>query len=152
MSPPGPAPTTAPTPSEPADMRSCKTAEDCVPVWCKCECSGCGGFSYDDVVNKAYEATWHELKGCQQMGACPEVCCAPCRLVCEAGTCVVKRGLKDNRKPPVGDVKGIVRVTYLSESEKREIVRKPKPIKHFADVVSGSSLDTIREDRYVVLG
>lgn len=107
-----PGATTAPT-TDPAVMRACQTASDCVPVRCRCKCSGCGGFAYDDVVNKAHENEWYERKGCPKQVACAEVCCVPSRLACEAGQCVVKAGERDDRKPPAPASQGVLRVTYL---------------------------------------
>jgi len=73
-------------------MYSCSDASDCVAVGCGCRCSGCGGFSFDEIINKDYTDHWHELKGCEQADPdepviCPMVCCTPGEIVCVDGTC-----------------------------------------------------------------
>ena len=75
------------------EMKSCNTKEDCVVVDCGCSCSGCGGFSYDDAVNKEYEKSWYLANNCEKTAdkKCPEVCCLAAELVCENNQCMVKR-------------------------------------------------------------
>ena len=85
--PPGktqPPETTAATAEE---MRKCDTADDCVPVGCKCDCSGCGGFSSEDIVNKKYEDAWYQNHKCEKLQLCLEVCCQPRTIVCENNVC-----------------------------------------------------------------
>jgi hypothetical protein len=73
-----------------SDMRSCASAGDCVPVGCSCTCSGCGGFSFEDVVNKKCEDRWYHRHDCKPTHVCPEVCCPPRTLACENRMCSVK--------------------------------------------------------------
>lgn len=69
-------------------MRQCQTAADCVPVACTCTCSGCGGFSSEDIINKHSEQAWYQQHQCNPSRViCPDVCCRSRRLVCEAGRC-----------------------------------------------------------------
>ncbi len=70
------------------DMHECSSASDCVAVGCSCSCSGCGGFSSDDVINRASEQQWYEEQQCEPAHVCPEVCCPPRTIQCEAGRCV----------------------------------------------------------------
>jgi len=76
----------AKTPTE-GEMRTCDTAADCVPVGCACHCSGCGGFSSEDIVNKKYEDLWYESHACEKDRMCLEVCCQPLTLICENALC-----------------------------------------------------------------
>ena len=76
----------------PEDIRYCEKAEDCVHVGCSCGCSGCGGFDYDDVVNKKYEDLWYMQENCSKTKTCLMVCCPPRYVDCENNTCVVKQG------------------------------------------------------------
>lgn len=68
----------------------CDTTSDCVPVGCRCHCSGCGGFSYEDVVNKDYVDKWYDEHNCSPARVCPEVCCTPVVTACEDNSCKVK--------------------------------------------------------------
>ena len=74
------------------DFYSCNNASDCVPVDCSCSCSGCGGFSYDEIINKKYVEEWYEMKGCSSPQICPMVCCSPMKIVCDEGRCDVLLG------------------------------------------------------------
>ena len=74
------------------DISYCVIASDCVAVECECDCIGCGGFSYDDVINRQYINTWHERQGCEPAEFCPDVCCPPRTIVCENNLCAVKEG------------------------------------------------------------
>jgi len=80
----GQAPVKTPTEEE---MRTCGTADDCVPVGCSCDCSGCGGFSSEDIVSKKYEDLWYEKHACEKEKMCLEVCCPDRTVVCESGLC-----------------------------------------------------------------
>jgi len=71
------------------DMKHCVSDQDCVPVECGCSCSGCGGFSYDDVVNRKYVATWYKQQRCNQAEICPMECCPKNEIACENNVCVV---------------------------------------------------------------
>ncbi len=73
------------------EMMRCEADGDCVPVGCGCSCSGCGGFSYEDVVNKKFENIWYKEHDCKKATICPKVCCEPSRTVCENKKCVVKK-------------------------------------------------------------
>jgi len=76
----------------------CSIPSDCVPVVCECECSGCGGFDYDDVVNKTMVDKWYQ-EHCPNDGRqCPQVCCKELtEIACENNTCVVEtQVLTDN--------------------------------------------------------
>lgn len=80
-----------PTPIE--EMKKCQTADECTPVLCHCYCSGCGGFSSEDIVNEKYAQEWKRQHGCENKEiACPAVCCAPSNvtLACENGYCTTK--------------------------------------------------------------
>jgi hypothetical protein len=70
-------------------MRKCEVNSDCVPVKCTCGCSGCGGFDYDDVINKKYVKWWHIKEWCSPENTCPEVCCTPKEAICENNSCTV---------------------------------------------------------------
>ena len=65
-----------------SEMKYCKSAEDCMPVGCGCSCSGCGGFSYDDIVNKKYADLWYKQNKCEPAKICPTVCCPQRSIVC----------------------------------------------------------------------
>jgi hypothetical protein len=67
----------------------CESNDDCVPVSCTCTCAGCGGFDYEDVVNKSYEDAWYENAGCSHPEVCPSVCCSPKKILCVENTCDV---------------------------------------------------------------
>jgi hypothetical protein len=69
---------------------SCQTAADCVHVGCGCKCSGCGGFDYEEVINKNSEEEWYQQRNCQKPTICPQVCCNPVTIACEDNTCVAK--------------------------------------------------------------
>ena len=71
-------------------MVACLTVDDCVAVDCGCSCSGCGGFSYDTVVNKKYEGVWYYERSCEKPELCPQVCCKPAEIVCENNMCGVR--------------------------------------------------------------
>ena len=72
------------------EMKYCEFDSDCVPVGCVCTCSGCGGFSYEDIINKKYTNAWYYQKNCKPAEICPMVCCGPTKAVCENNMCVVK--------------------------------------------------------------
>ncbi len=72
------------------EMKYCEYDSDCVPVDCGCSCSGCGGFSYEDIVNEKYQKTWHAQNNCKAAEVCPEVCCPEMKVVCENNRCNVK--------------------------------------------------------------
>ncbi|MFH1506006.1 MAG: hypothetical protein ABIE94_03360 [archaeon] len=74
-------------------MKYCTSADECVPVGCTCGCSGCGGFSYEDIVNEEYVDEWYSLQGCEPVDTCPEVCCMAATIACENNVCVVKSGV-----------------------------------------------------------
>ncbi|MEM4500118.1 MAG: hypothetical protein QXD62_02095 [Candidatus Woesearchaeota archaeon] len=73
----------------PEEWFYCETADDCVAVDCGCSCSGCGGFSYDEVINKKYETEWYMLKKCQKSKICPMVCCPQRTIECVSNKCTV---------------------------------------------------------------
>ena len=73
-------------------MKYCINDNDCTPVDCGCSCSGCGGFSYDDVVNKKYADAWYSQQCCKPAKICPLVCCPLRKVSCENNVCVVKEG------------------------------------------------------------
>lgn len=75
----------------PEVSKQCDTPEDCVPVGCECTCSGCGGFSYEDIVNKDSVDAWYLIHDCSPPQVCPEVCCPPMEKVCENNVCAVKQ-------------------------------------------------------------
>lgn len=67
-----------------------------MPVVCECYCSGCGGFAYDDIVNKEYKDEWHEQQGCvfdEVPQPCLEECCPPRSVACENNQCTVIEGV-----------------------------------------------------------
>lgn len=61
-------------------------------VECGCSCSGCGGFSYSDIVNKKYADKWYEKHNCERSypRLCPMVCCPARTLTCNFFMCGVK--------------------------------------------------------------
>jgi hypothetical protein len=71
------------------EMKFCKTENDCVPVGCKCECSGCGGFDYEEVVNKKYVDQWYQKQGCEPTSICLEECCPGREVACQDQRCIV---------------------------------------------------------------
>lgn len=71
-------------------MKYCETKEDCVVVDCSCSCSGCGGFSYDDAINKKYTEAWYTKNLCTKSRVCPTECCPRSEIVCENNLCIVK--------------------------------------------------------------
>jgi len=71
-------------------MRQCYSAADCEPVGCGCDCSGCGGFSFEDMVNKQYVNSWYKQKSCKPADVCPMVCCMARTIACESNICVAK--------------------------------------------------------------
>lgn len=81
-----------PAPAPADEWKACHEAEDCVAVGCTCSCSGCGGFSFKDVISKDFEEAWYEEKGCERVHVCPEVCCDPMTIVCQDGLCGVVAG------------------------------------------------------------
>lgn len=73
------------------NMSRCDSASDCIPVECGCSCSGCGGFGYDEIVNKSCEDKWYKNQNCSPSAFCPDVCCpGEMTIECENKTCVVK--------------------------------------------------------------
>ncbi|NIM47191.1 MAG: hypothetical protein GTN40_03470 [Candidatus Aenigmarchaeota archaeon] len=72
------------------DFYSCTQDSDCTNVGCGCNCSGCGGFSYDEIINKKYVNEWYQEHNCSPPEFCPAVCCQPMTIVCENNTCGVK--------------------------------------------------------------
>jgi hypothetical protein len=84
----------------PADFgknwKYCEGAEDCVSVGCTCDCVGCGGFSYQDVVNAEFEADWYDNAQCAKPDICPEVCCSPRKILCTENICQVVELLEDD--------------------------------------------------------
>jgi hypothetical protein len=76
-------------PVSPDKMKFCETESDCIPVGCKCECSGCGGFDYDEVVNKKYVDHWYLNQGCEPPSFCLEVCCPVREIACQNQRCIV---------------------------------------------------------------
>ncbi len=85
-------PVAVPAPAPADEWKACHEAEDCVAVGCSCSCSGCGGFSSEDVISKDFEEAWYEEKGCERVHVCPEVCCDPMTIVCQDGLCGVVAG------------------------------------------------------------
>lgn len=75
-----------------ADPKYCATVDDCVPVGCGCYCSGCGGFSYEDVVNAGHHDAWYEQHDCEPPMYCIEVCCPAVEITCESNLCGVEPG------------------------------------------------------------
>lgn len=87
-------------PSTPETVyRACEVDDDCLPVECSCKCSGCGGFSYEDVVNKKYAQWWYQSHQCLPNKNCPMVCCPAVFTVCENQLCQVKPKTKENIPP-----------------------------------------------------
>jgi hypothetical protein len=76
-------------PSSLEEMKSCESPEDCVPVGCGCSCSGCGGFDYDEIINKKYTEEWYSQQECSPPEICPQVCCQPMEIKCENNVCGV---------------------------------------------------------------
>lgn len=77
-------------------MRYCDSVDDCVPVGCTCRCSGCGGFSSEDIINKKYEELWYRKNNCTKPFQCPTVCCFPAKtIVCLDNTCSAIRTPND---------------------------------------------------------
>lgn len=76
-------------------MKYCVADSDCVPVKCICRCSGCGGFSYEDIVNKKYVDAWYYQQGCKPPQICPAKCCLPRTIACENNVCVVKEMVRE---------------------------------------------------------
>ena len=74
--------------AEAEGWRACETVDDCSIVRCGCSCSGCGGFSADDLVNVAHVDDWYTAAGCNEALICPMVCCPPRELVCHQGQCI----------------------------------------------------------------
>jgi len=72
------------------DMKRCEVTEDCVAVGCSCYCSGCGGFAFDDIVNKEFADAWYRQYDCRPAEVCPEVCCPPVVIACENKVCTTK--------------------------------------------------------------
>ena len=93
---PTPSTTTTSTITIQDPSKYCTSAKDCVPVMCSCHCSGCGGFSYEDIVNKKYVDKWYKEHNCSPAIACPMVCCPPVIKVCEDNTCKVKPRTREN--------------------------------------------------------
>jgi len=78
------------------EMKQCERAGDCVPVTCLCTCSGCGGFSYQDVVNRNYQEAWYTQNNCPgnfPAMRCPQVCCIPVQITCEDNRCMAREGV-----------------------------------------------------------
>ena len=73
------------------EMVGCATAADCVPAECSGHCSGCGGFSFEEIINKKSEKAWYYQKGCRKPlpgeMLVPMVCCSPGEIVCAKGNC-----------------------------------------------------------------
>ncbi len=69
------------------DWRACTTTDDCAIVRCSCSCSGCGGFSADDIVHGDHVQDWYSAAGCSEALICPMVCCPPSELACLEGQC-----------------------------------------------------------------
>ncbi|MDD5221492.1 MAG: hypothetical protein PHV47_02750 [Candidatus Pacebacteria bacterium] len=73
----------------PEEMRVCDVNEDCIPVGCNCTCSGCGGFSYEDIINKEYKNDWYAQNNCSEPEICPMVCCEPAEIRCLNNQCSI---------------------------------------------------------------
>jgi hypothetical protein len=71
------------------EMKFCETESDCIPVGCKCDCSGCGGFDYEEVVNKEYVDQWYLDQGCVPTSICLEECCPGREVACQNQRCLV---------------------------------------------------------------
>lgn len=74
------------------EMKYCENANDCTPVSCGCKCNGCGGFDYQDVINKKFVEEWYSQQNCLKPTICLQVCCQPTTIGCENNRCVAKRG------------------------------------------------------------
>lgn len=74
------------------EMKYCKRNNDCVPVGCTCSCSGCGGFPYEEIINKKFTKLWYLQHLCKKPTFCLERCCPPRIAVCENNQCIVKEG------------------------------------------------------------
>lgn len=72
-----------------SNWKNCVNSDDCVQVGCECNCMGCGGFDYQDVVNKEYEDAWYDAHRCSKLKECPKVCCPPRKVLCADNTCQV---------------------------------------------------------------
>jgi len=69
------------------DFYSCSQDSDCINVGCGCHCSGCGGFSYDEIINKKYVNEWYQEHNCSPPQVCPMVCCPAMKIICEDNVC-----------------------------------------------------------------
>ena len=67
---------------------SCKYDEDCVGVYCDCDCSPA---IYKDTVNSASEEAWYQKQGCDKPSSCPETECVSINFnsVCVENSCVL---------------------------------------------------------------
>ena len=70
--------------------KQCGQDSDCVPVGCNCTCSGGGGFSYEEVVNKMHEDWWYTSHKCEKPTICNDEGCPQMKLRCENNECTVK--------------------------------------------------------------
>lgn len=70
------------------EIRYCLTANDCVPVGCSCHCSGCGGFSYEAIVNEKFANLWYTQHKCKPSAMCTENCCVPKIIQCKNNQCL----------------------------------------------------------------
>jgi len=77
-------------PYYPRGMKYCESKNDCVPVGCGCSCSGCGGFSYEDVINKKFFDQWYQQHNCEPPRICLMVCCPQTTIVCENNRCAAE--------------------------------------------------------------
>lgn len=68
----------------------CEANNDCVPVGCNCSCSGCGGFSYEEIINKNFVDKWYQQHNCVPPKICLTVCCPQRTVTCESNKCGVK--------------------------------------------------------------
>jgi hypothetical protein len=69
---------------------SCQTVADCVHVGCGCKCSGCGGFDYEEIINKNSKEEWYGQHNCPESTICPQVCCGPVTIFCENNICLAR--------------------------------------------------------------
>lgn len=81
------------------NMHHCEDRNDCTLVGCGCKCSGCGGGSYDEAINKNYVEQWYKLNNCKpskESDICPMVCCPKVEVDCIDNRCVAieENGLK----------------------------------------------------------
>ncbi|MEM1988319.1 MAG: eight-cysteine-cluster domain-containing protein [Candidatus Woesearchaeota archaeon] len=81
------------------NMYYCEDREDCTLVGCGCKCSGCGGVSYDEAINKDYVNQWYKLNNCKpatEKDVCPMVCCPRVEVDCIDNRCVAieEKGLR----------------------------------------------------------